>query len=121
MPPQQEKHYSFEDPKSATSDGSATSASAQEWIDTIEKARDIALSTNTSNSYLGDDALKDLANGGPPSTRAMDLDSPGSLENGPSSSGRHTLQKHPSSNEDSFIGRKRFSKRQSKSGLSAVF
>ncbi|CAD6567911.1 MAG: pkb-activating kinase-like protein [Alectoria sarmentosa] len=115
-----DKHFSFEDPKAASSDGSATSASAQEWLDSIETAREIAFSQSFSNSYTGDDVLKDLQSGSHTSSRGLDLDSPGPLENG---TGRHTLQKNHSSNEDSFhgIGRKRFSKRQSKSGLAAVF
>lgn len=115
-----DKHFSFEDPKAASSDGSATSASAQEWLDSIETAREIAFSQSLSNSYTGDDVLKDLQSGSHTSSRGLDLDSPGPLENG---SGRHTLQKNHPSNEDSFhgIGRKRFSKRQSKSGLAAVF
>ncbi|MCJ1275414.1 pkb-activating kinase-like protein [Puttea exsequens] len=110
-----DKHFSFEDPKSATSDGSSTSASAQEWLDIIERAREIALSQSISNSYSSDDAFKELQ---PPSTsRGLDLDSPGPMETGPQ---RHTLQKHHSS-DDSFMSRKRFSKRQSRSGLAAVF
>ena len=118
---QQDKHYSFEDPKSAGSDGLATSASAQEWIDTIEKARELALSQNLTASYSGDDALKDLSSGPSSSTRGLDLDSPGPMETESMSSGRHMLQKHIPNNDDSFMGRKRFSKRQSKSGLAAVF
>ncbi|KAL9124094.1 MAG: hypothetical protein Q9217_006543 [Psora testacea] len=114
-----DKHYTFEDPKAASSDGSATSASAQEWLDIIERSRDLAISQSMSNSYAGDDPLKDLQSGGPSSSRALDLDSPGSVENG--SSSRHMLQKHQPSNDDSFMGKKRFSKRQSKSGLAAVF
>ncbi|KAK4697235.1 3-phosphoinositide dependent protein kinase-1, partial [Lecanoromycetidae sp. Uapishka_2] len=112
-----DKHYTFEDPKSASSDGSATSASAQEWLDTIETAREVALSQSVANSYSGDDALKDMQMGPPSSSRGLDLDSPGIIEATPH---RHTLQKHHSS-DDSFMGRKRFSKRQSKSGLAAVF
>lgn len=115
-----DKHFSFEDPKASSSDGSATSACAQEWLDSIETAREIAFSQSLSNSYTGDDALKDLQSGPHTFSRGLDLDSPGPLENG---SGRHTLQKSQPSNEDSFhgIGRKRFSKRQSKNGLAAVF
>ena len=114
---QHDKHFTFEDPKASSSDGSATSASAQAWLDSIETAREIALSQSMSNSYSGEDNLKDLQSGVPSSSRGLDLDSPGPIENGPT---RHTLQKnHPS--DDSFMGRKRFSKRQSKSGLAAVF
>lgn len=67
----------------------------------------------TSNSYIGEDAFREMQSGpSSGSTRALDLDE-----------GRHTLQKAPpgAEGETSFMGRKRFSKRQSKSGLSAVF
>ncbi|KAL8870274.1 MAG: hypothetical protein Q9174_003644 [Haloplaca sp. 1 TL-2023] len=107
-----DKHYTFEAPKSSSSDGSATSASAQEWLDAIERAREIAASVQTSNSYIGEDALKDLQSGQSNSNRNLDLDA---------SESQHTLQKHPPAESESFMGRKRFSKRQSKSGLSAVF
>ncbi|KAL9035334.1 MAG: hypothetical protein Q9214_006630 [Letrouitia sp. 1 TL-2023] len=107
-----DKHFTFEDPKSTSSDGSATSASAQEWLDAIELARELAASQSTSNSYSGEDVLKDLQPGSSNSPRALDLDAPET---------RHTLQKLQPTESDSFMGRKRFSKRQSKSGLSAVF
>ncbi|KAL8712622.1 MAG: hypothetical protein Q9220_003153 [cf. Caloplaca sp. 1 TL-2023] len=107
-----DKHYTFESPKSASSDGSATAASAQEWLDAIERAREIAASVTVSNSYIGEDALSELQSGQGNSTRDMDLDS---------SETRNTLQKPMPSESESFLSRKRFSKRQSKSGLSAVF
>ena len=81
----------------------------------------MALSQSISNSYSGEDALKELQSGVPSSSRGLDLDSPGPIENGLGTSNRHTLQKHHPNSEDSFMGRKRFSKRQSKSGLAAVF
>ncbi|KAI4216354.1 MAG: hypothetical protein LQ351_001364 [Letrouitia transgressa] len=107
-----DKHFTFEDPKSTSSDGSATSASAQEWLDAIELARELAASQSTSSSYPGEDVLKDLQPSSSSSPRALDLDAPET---------RHTLQKLQPTESDSFMGRKRFSKRQSKSGLSAVF
>ena len=64
--------------------------------------------------------MKALRSGNSNSTRALDLDSPGGGGEGVGQ-GRHTLQKHHPSVEESFMGRKRFSKRQSKSGLAAVF
>ena len=109
---QKDKHFAFEDPKSASSDGSATSASAQEWLDAIERAREMAASQSISHSYNGEDAFKELQSGPSSSSRGLDLDS---LES------RNTLQKPHNPDSDSFMGRKRFSKRQSKSGLSAVF
>lgn len=113
---QRDKHFIFEDPKAASSDGPATSASAQEWLDAIETAREMALSQNSSISYTSDQSLQ---NGAAGSSRDLDLDSPPRPETG---QGRNTLQKHQANPEsDSFMGRKRFSKRQSKSGLAAVF
>ena len=113
---QRDKHFTFEDPKSASSDGSATSAAAQDWLDVIEVAREMALSQTSTGSYAGD---PDLQTPGTNSTRDLDLDSPPRPETG---QGRNTLQKHLGNNDnDSFKGRKRFSKRQSKSGLAAVF
>lgn len=110
--PQKDKHFTFENPKSASSDGSATSASAQEWLDAIDRAREMAAFQGTSNSYSGEDALKEMQSGPPSSSRALDL---------ASSEGRNILQKPSPMESESFLGRKRFSKRQSKSGLSAVF
>ncbi|KAI4252762.1 MAG: hypothetical protein L6R42_007852 [Xanthoria sp. 1 TBL-2021] len=107
-----DKHFTFETPKSASSDPSTSSASAQEWLDAIERAREMAAFHSTSNSYSGEDAFKELQSGPSSSSRALDLDSAES---------RNTLQKPPPSESESFMSRKRFSKRQSKSGLSAVF
>ncbi|KAL8715634.1 MAG: hypothetical protein Q9225_006365 [Loekoesia sp. 1 TL-2023] len=107
-----DKHFSFENPKSASSDSSATSAAAQEWLDAIERAREMAVFQSTSNSDNGEDAFKEMQSGPSSSARALDLDS---MES------RNTLQKPPPGESESFMGRKRFSKRQSKSGLSAVF
>ncbi|KAI4201311.1 MAG: hypothetical protein LQ350_003349 [Teloschistes chrysophthalmus] len=107
-----DKHFTFETPKASSSDSSATAAAAQEWLDAIERAREIAASVQISNSYIGDDALKELQSSSSSSNRGLDLDS---------MDGRNTLQKPPPTESESFMSRKRFSKRQSKSGLSAVF
>ncbi|KAL9037155.1 MAG: hypothetical protein Q9180_003882 [Flavoplaca navasiana] len=107
-----DKHFTFEAPKSVSSDPSTSSASAQEWLDAIERAREMAAFHSTSNSYSSEDAFKELQSGPSSSSRTLDLDSAES---------RNTLQKPASSESESFMSRKRFSKRQSKSGLSAVF
>lgn len=68
-----------------------------------------------TNSYCSDDAFREMPSpastlGGDPS---MHMDS---------STGRNTLQKtQRDADAESAKGRKRFSKRQSKSGLTAVF
>lgn len=68
-----------------------------------------------TNSYGSEDAFKDLPS--PASTLGGEA---GLL--GDNCGGRHTLQKsQKDSDVESTKGRKRFSKRQSKSGLTAVF
>lgn len=83
----------------------------------------MAISQSISMSSTGDEVFKEIQSSISPTPRALDLDSPPPGENTSSSSGRHTLQKNPSTNDvDSLKGRnKRFSKRQSKNGLAAVF
>ncbi|KAL8807882.1 MAG: hypothetical protein Q9200_004495 [Gallowayella weberi] len=110
--PQKDKHFTFESPKSSSPDASTTSASAQEWLDAMERAREMAAFHSTSNSYNSEDAFKEMQSGPSGSTRALDLDS---------GEGRNILQKAAPAESDSFMSRKRFSKRQSKSGLSAAF
>jgi 3-phosphoinositide dependent protein kinase-1 len=97
--------------------------STQEWVDTIERAREITLSQSANNSYSGDDAFKDLSSGMSSHANTLDrsteFNSEGHGNNG--REGRKTLMKHHDADSDSLKGRKRFSKRQSKSGLAAVF
>src|SRR5438876_9761506 len=54
--PQKDKHYTFEDTKTSSDPTSAQSC-VQEWLDTIERAKDIAISQNLTNSYSGEDAF----------------------------------------------------------------
>lgn len=113
----------FEDPKSATSTGSSTQTSAEEWIESIEKAKDLAISQNMAGSFSNE----------------MDM---GSSVSSPSSStlgggnvypegfsvtdrnGRNHLTKSQASlgtEETTSKRHHRFSKRQSKNGLATVF
>lgn len=102
----------------------ATAVSAQEWLDGLTRARDIAISLqNSNNSYSNDDALNmsssALSSHGSTMDQSTDL-SPHSASHG--HSGRGMLHKqHSGGDTESLKGRKRFSKRQSKSGLTAVF
>ena len=118
---QRDKHYTFEDPKSASSDGSATAAAAQEWIDAIERAKELAISQNVTNSYSGDDTFKDLQSGLPSPASTLDLATERRADGNTNHAGRHTLQKHGNGEAETPKGFKRFSKRQSKQGLAAVF
>jgi len=89
--------------------------STQEWLDTIEQAKDFALSQSLTNSYSGDSAFNDLSS---------TISSPTSTLGGGEIDGVNVpsarLRKDPGDSE-SVKGRKRFSKRHSKNGLAAVF
>ncbi|MCJ1314590.1 pkb-activating kinase-like protein [Agyrium rufum] len=57
-----DKHFTFEAPNSSSSDGSTTASAAQDWIDAIEHAREIALSQSMQNSYSGSDVFQSAMN-----------------------------------------------------------
>jgi len=116
-----DKVFTFEDPKTSSNDPASTAASAEEWLESLERAKEIAISQSLTNSYSGDDAFKDLPSG--MSSPARTIGGDAKLEGAPVTSGRHTLTKSQGGMADaeSAKGRKRFSKRQSKSGLAAVF
>nr|POE53563.1 serine/threonine-protein kinase ksg1 [Quercus suber] len=112
---QKEKHLIFEDPRATTSDPAGSKYSTQEWIDTLEQARELALSIRSiASSYSGSITSP---------TDSISGES-GAL---PGSSERHALRQTLRKGGDdeysnsAFKGRKRFSKRHSKSGLAAVF
>jgi 3-phosphoinositide dependent protein kinase-1 len=100
----------------------ATAVSTQEWLDALVRARDIAISLQERNNanYSENDSLNisSSALSSHPSTIDLPTDlSPANLGH----SGRGILHKQHSADAESLKGRKRFSKRQSKSGLTAVF
>ncbi|KAF2642666.1 kinase-like protein, partial [Massarina eburnea CBS 473.64] len=108
-----DKQYVFEDPKSTTSDPNGSKFYTQEWLDSIEQARDYAISQSMNNSYSGDSALNDLNSSLSSPTSTLGGDSALDGVNIPTS--RHLRKEHGDS--DSTKGRKRFSKRHSKNGL----
>jgi 3-phosphoinositide dependent protein kinase-1 len=110
---QREKQYVFEDPKSTTSDPNGSKYSTQEWMESIEQARDYALSQSMTNSYSGDSALNDLNSGLSSPTSTLGGDS--ALEGVNIPTARHLRKEH--GDAESLKGRKRFSKRHSKNGL----
>jgi 3-phosphoinositide dependent protein kinase-1 len=125
---QRDKHYTFEDPRATTSDPQGSKYSTQEWLDAVEQAREVAIATSMTNSYSSDSILND--------NRGVDgqVDSLGGDAamplGGPSAGERHALRHTLRRNTDddgrggdgsSLKGRRRFSKRHSKSGLAAVF
>ncbi|KAK4891884.1 serine/threonine protein kinase [Elasticomyces elasticus] len=126
-----DKHLTFEDPRATTSDPAGSKFSTQEWLEAIEQAREVALAQSmTSSEY----SANDMMNG----TNALDSGISSSADSLGGAGGdtvgampgpnverhamRQTLRKNPSEDiMDSGKGRKRFSKRHSKSGLAAVF
>jgi 3-phosphoinositide dependent protein kinase-1 len=100
----------FEDPKSTTSDPNGSKYSTQEWLESIDQARDFAQSM--ANSYA-DSALNDLNSSlsSPASTLGGDT----ALDGVNIPTARHLRKDH--GDADSIKGRKRFSKRHSKNGL----
>lgn len=114
---QRDKHFVFEDPKPSSSNLGATALSAQEWLDTLDRAREMASQNN--GAYSGDEALRDLSSGMSSHSNTLDHSSEIQTEGPPP--GRATLVKHQATDSESVKGRKRFSRRHSKNGLSAVF
>ncbi len=76
-----------------------------------------------TSSYSGDEAFRVLQSSGMSgSAHTMDIGAERRAEAASAHSNRHTLQKFPTStNPEELKGFKRFSKRQSKSGLAAAF
>ncbi|KAK3944485.1 Serine/threonine-protein kinase ksg1 [Diplogelasinospora grovesii] len=118
-------HYAFEEPKSAQNDGSKFSV--DEWIESLERAKDLAISQNLLGSYTGDNGFGEMSSA---------MSSPTSTLGGRSTypegfsindrSGRNQLTKSQptksqASLEETNVKRNRFSKRQSKNGLGAAF
>ncbi|KAF2036790.1 serine/threonine protein kinase-like protein [Setomelanomma holmii] len=109
-----DKQFVFEDPKSTTSDPDGSKYSTQEWLDSIDNAREYALSQSMTNSYSGDAALNELGSSLSSPTSTMGGDAAFEGVNIPTT--RH-LRKDHGGDSDSIKGRKRFSKRHSKNGL----
>ena len=109
---QHDKLLTFEDPRPTAKDpilAAAAAAGAQEWLDSLNRAREMAASQRLANSYTGDDEFRDL----PPSFAGPARAAGPNMEEDMAAAAAK-LDAEPKS-------RKRFSKRQSKSGLTAVF
>ena len=105
-----------------------TQISVDDWLETLERAKDFALSQNIVASYRSDD-FGDVSSSlsSPASTLGGRGNYPDGFEGGFSVSDRSgrnpVLSKSQASLEDPTTERKRnrFSKRQSKNGLGAQF
>ncbi|KAI2468427.1 kinase-like protein [Annulohypoxylon bovei var. microspora] len=110
-------HYTFEDVKPPSS-LEPPRPTADDWLETLQQARDFAVSLNLSRSYTSDNAFGEMSSS---------MSSPASTF-GPEGynindrAHRNHLSKSQASLEDtSNTKRNRFSKRQSKQGLGSAF
>lgn len=109
----------FEDPKSSSSDVAATALSTQEWLDTLDRAKEIAMSQHGNSTYPGDESMRDSSG---LSSHANTINQSSDFPADSSSATKATLIKHQAAAEPEPVkGKKRFSRRHSKNGLSAVF
>ncbi|KAE8349206.1 kinase-like domain-containing protein [Aspergillus coremiiformis] len=113
-----DKHYVFEDCKPSSSNAGAATLSAQEWVDSLDRAREMALTQQSNGSYSADEAFRDISSELSSHANTLDRSSEVHHENPP---GRATLVKHQPTDSESVKGKKRFSRRHSKNGLAAVF
>ncbi|KAI1844216.1 hypothetical protein JX266_009700 [Neoarthrinium moseri] len=116
-------HYTFEEPKAANSLDSSR-PTADDWLECLEQAKDMAMSQNMAGAYNGDNGFSEMSSS---------MSSPASTFGGNNAysegfgisdrSQRHHLSKSQLSLEDTSntTKRNRFSKRQSKQGLGSAF
>lgn len=124
---QREKHFSFDDPRSTPSDPEGSKYSTREWLEMIDRAKEVAISQSLANSYSGESVYNDLASGvsSPASASGADggVEGMQGMQQLSESSGRNTLRKEQQAGDAESLGARkpRFSKRHSKNGLAAVF
>ncbi|KAM4059304.1 kinase [Hirsutella rhossiliensis] len=114
------QHYTFEELK-ASSSPEGMRSSVDDWIECLEKARDLAMSANAT-SQGNDDAFAEM-----PSTVSSPASTLGSRANHGEAYGlndrppRNHLSKTQGGLEDNGVRRNRFSKRQSRNGVGPAF
>ncbi|XEV06726.1 hypothetical protein FSHL1_012013 [Fusarium sambucinum] len=114
-------HYTFEEAKSSSTPPEGGSAAA-DWVECLERARDMALSQSMATSYGGDSGFADMSS--QVSSPSSTLGGPGNYSEGFGISdrqGRNHLSKNQGNAEDPAPKRNRFSKRQSRNGLGSAF
>jgi 3-phosphoinositide dependent protein kinase-1 len=119
-------HYTFEDSKTSVTTGDPSKSSAQEWIEAIERAKDMALSQHMVGSYSSDTGFDMPSSVSSPSSTLHGNSIYPEGFNVTDRSGRNHLTKSQASlgeeqMEKSMKKNHRFSKRQSKNGLSTPF
>jgi 3-phosphoinositide dependent protein kinase-1 len=121
-------HYTFEDAKSSVTTGDPSKTSAEEWIEAIERAKDIALSQSMVGSYSSETGFDMPSSVSSPSSTLHGSSIYPEGFNVTDRAGRNHLSKSQASlgGEEQYekaANKKshRFSKRQSKNGLSTPF
>ena len=100
----------------------ASALSTQEWLDTLDRAKEMALLHSADNSYMGDEGFRDMSSGVSSHANTIDHTDDFSMNVNVPPAARSTLMKQqPAGDAESVKGKKRFSRRHSKNGLSAVF
>ncbi|KAL9114048.1 MAG: hypothetical protein Q9227_001820 [Pyrenula ochraceoflavens] len=115
-----DKRFVFEDLKPNPNDSLATANSAQDWLETIERAKEIAISQSLQNSYSGEESFNIPSSAMSSHANTLDHHSEFSRDGAVNPRG-HLVKNHSGADTESIKGRRRFSKRQSKNGLAAVF
>jgi 3-phosphoinositide dependent protein kinase-1 len=115
-------HYTFEDSKSSKDSTDSSKTTPQEWIESIERAKDFATSQITLSSYSTDTGFGEMPSSvsSPTSTLGGNNIYPEGF-NVTDRSGRKNLSKSQAPLQEDSAKKHRFSKRQSKNGLAAVF
>lgn len=113
-------HYTFEEAKSSSPPPEGGSAAA-DWVECLERARDMALSQSMATNYGGDNGFADMSS--QVSSPSSTLGGRGNYSEGfgMGGQGRNHLSKNQASGEDPAPKRNRFSKRQSRNGLGPAF
>jgi 3-phosphoinositide dependent protein kinase-1 len=84
---QRDKHYVFEDPKPSSSNIGSTAVSAQEWLDALDRAREMGIA-HQGGPYSADDAFRDLSSGFSSHANTLERNSELQNEHGPHQPGR---------------------------------
>ncbi|KAI0009335.1 kinase-like protein [Xylariaceae sp. FL0662B] len=108
-------HYTFEDPKPPSS-LDPPRPNADDWLECLQQARDVALSLNRSGSYASDNGFGEMSSSSPASTFG-----PESYNINDRSHRNHISKSQASLEDTTSTKRNRFSKRQSKQGLGSAF
>ncbi|UNI19738.1 Non-specific serine/threonine protein kinase [Purpureocillium takamizusanense] len=114
------QHYTFEETK-ATANAEGGNSTADDWIECLERARDLAMSQNAT-AQGDDNPFSELPTTA--SSPASTLGSRANLADGYGPSDRNTrghLRKNHGGHDEAGAKRNRFSKRQSRNGLGSAF